>query len=220
MAYVRQTLDQFRNEARKIADQLAAAGQPIEELPRQWIIAISKSDLLETGTTAETVCKEIVSGAVDQLAGVARVFNSRSFGKQYLLLAAVKGDGNRVVDAHAYVGLQLIAPVSLLSVLDELAQKADRGHGFGIPRVIFERLAALIDFLDKLDDFLPPKYQVLTHLLRALSLKDGLEKGAEYFREKQEKAARKGKKLEAVAAAMKAELAADAAQKTFFRNQA
>ncbi len=142
VGYVRHTLDQFKNEARKIADQLAAEGQPIEELPRQWVIAVSKVDLLNESVSAESVCKQVVSGAADQLAGVARVFNSRSFGKQYLMLAAVKGDGSRVVDAHSYVGLQLIAPVALLSVLDELAQKADRGLAAGIPKVIFERLAA------------------------------------------------------------------------------
>lgn len=220
VAYVRHTLDQFKNEARKITDQLAAEGQPIGELPRQWVIAVSKADLLDDGVTAESICKEVVSGAADQLAGVGRVFYSVNFGKQHLLLAAVKGDDNRVVDAHSYVGLQLIAPVALLSVLDELAQKADRGHAVGIPKTIFERLAALIDFVDKLDDFLPPKFQMLTHLLKALSLKEGLEKGADFFRDKQEKAARKGKVLDAAGAAMKAELASEAAQTAFFRNQA
>tara|TARA_R110001592_G_scaffold261196_1_gene526026 strand:+ start:12973 stop:14058 length:1086 start_codon:yes stop_codon:yes gene_type:complete len=217
--YVCHTLDQFKNEARKIVDQLAAEGKPIEELPRQWVIAVSKADLLTEGATAEAVCKQVVSDAADQLAGVARVFNARGFGKQYLLLAAVSADGSRVVDAHSYLGLQLIAPVALLSVLDELAQKAGRGRPAGLAKAILERLAAFTDLIDKLDDFLPIKYQVLTKLLKALAVKEGLDKGANYFREKQAKAARSGKKIEAAVAAMKAELTSEAAQVAFFRNQ-
>jgi hypothetical protein len=219
MAYVRKSLDQFRNEARKIADASAAFGQPLDALPRQWLIAISKADLLPDGTTAEAVCKQIVAGASDQLRGVARVFNSRSFGTQYLLLSSVRGDQQRVLDPHAFIGLQLIAPIALLAVLDELAQSSSRGGGYGVPRAIFERLAALVSLVDKLDDFLPPKYQMLTQLLKALALKEGLDKGIDHFREKQERAARKGRHLDAVAAAMKAELANERAQSAYFRNQ-
>jgi GTPase SAR1 family protein len=219
LPYVQRFVDQFRNEARKIVDEFAEAGQPLEALPQQWLIAISKSDILPNGTTAEAICKDIVSGAGDQLAGVARVFNSRAFGSQYLLLSSVRGDGNRVLDASAYVGLQLIAPIALLFVLNELASKAGTGQAYGVPRAIFERLAALVSLIDHLDDFLPPKYQILTQLLKALALKEGLDKGAEYFRERQDQAARKGRQLEAAAAAMKAELSNKKAQSAYFRNQ-
>lgn len=219
LPYVRRLFDQFRNEARKIADEFAAAGQPLEALPQQWLIAVSKADILPDGTTAEAVCKDIVGGASDQLAGVARVFNSRAFGSQYLLLSSVRGDGSRVLDSHAYVGLQLIAPIALLSVLDELAKKASKGQGYGVPHAIFERLAALVSLIDRLDDFLPPKYQTLTQLLKALALKEGLDKGSDYFRVRQDQAARKGQCLEAAAAAMKAELSNERAQSAYFRNQ-
>jgi hypothetical protein len=188
-------------------------------LPKQWIIAISKADLLPADVTAEKVCRDIVSGAADQLAGVAKAVNSKSFGSQYLLLSSVRGDGGHVIDAHEFIGLQLVAPVALVSVLSELADKAAKGSGFGILKTILERLSALVDLVDKLDDFLPPKYQVLTQLLKALALKDGVDKGAEYFREKQAAAAKKGKVLEAAAAALRAELASTAAQRAFFRNQ-
>ena len=219
LPYVRHLLDQFRNEARRISDEFAASGAPLESLPKQWIIAISKADLLPADVTAEKVCRDIVSGAADQLAGVAKAVNSKSFGSQYLLLSSVRGDGGHVIDAHEFIGLQLVAPVALVSVLSELADKAAKGSGFGILRTILERLSALVDLVDKLDDFLPPKYQVLTQLLKALALKDGIDKGADYFREKQAAAAKKGKVLEAAAAALRAELASTAAQRAFFRNQ-
>ncbi|MBA2664507.1 MAG: hypothetical protein H0U74_19625 [Bradymonadaceae bacterium] len=219
MPYVRHLLDQFRTEARRISDDFAANGEPLEPFPRQWIIAISKADLLPPEVSAEVVCKEIVRGAVDQLEGVAKAVNSPSFGSQYLLLSSVQGDGERVVDAHQFIGLQLVAPIALVSVLSELANKAAKGEGFGYLRAIMERLAAIVDFVDKLDDFLPPKYKVLTQLLKALALKDGLNKGSEYFRGMQAAAAKRGQVLEASAAAMRAELASPHAQKAFFRNQ-
>jgi hypothetical protein len=188
-------------------------------MPKQWIIAISKSDLLPADATAETVCKDIVSGAADQLAGVAKALNSKSFGNQYLLLSSVRGDGGHVINAHEFIGLQLIAPVALVSVLSELAAKASKGTAYGILKSILEGMSVLVDVIDKLDDFLPPKYQMLTVLLKALALKDGIDKGTDYFRDKQVAAAKRGKTLEATAAAFRAELASNAAQRAFFRNQ-
>lgn len=219
LPYVRQLLDQFRAEARRIKDEFAAGGNPLGGLPKQWIIAISKSDLLPEGTTAESVCKDVVSGAADQLSGVAKAVNSKSFGQQFLLLSSVQGDGSRVLDAHEFVGLQLVAPVALLSVLAELAEKADKGAGYGLLSAVVERLAAVIDLVDKLDNFLPLKYQILTKILKALALQKGLDKGAEYFREKQAVAAKRGRALEAVAAAMRAELASPVADHVYFQNQ-
>ena len=147
------------------------------------------------------------------------MFNSRAFGSEYLLLSSVRGDGSRVLDSHAYVGLQLIAPISLLSVLDELAKKASKGQGYGVPRAIFERLAALVSLIDRLDDFLPPKYQTLTQLLKALALKRGTRQGSRLFPREQDQAARKGQYLEAAAAAMMAELSNERAQSAYFRIQ-
>ncbi|MCZ7585369.1 MAG: hypothetical protein M5R36_19645 [Deltaproteobacteria bacterium] len=169
--------------------------------------------------SAEAICKEIVADAADQLAGIARAVHSKSFGHQFLLLSSVRGDGACVVDAHQYIGLQLVAPVALVSVLSELAEKAGTGPGYGFLRGILERLGAVVDLIDSFDDFLPPKYQVVTKFLKALALKDGLDKGVEYFREKQVNAAKKGKALEAVAAALRAELASNAAQMAYYKNQ-
>lgn len=219
MAYVRGFFDQFRHEARRISDEFASAGNPLELLPRQWIIAVSKIDLLPSGTTAAAICKEIVAGAADQIAGLASAVKSSSFGHQYLLLSSVRGDGAQVLDAHAYVGLQLVAPVALVSVLSELVEKAGKGTTFGVVTAIVERLSALVALIDKLDDFLPRKYQILTQLLNALALKEGLNKSADYFREKQKNAAKRGRGLEAAAAAMRAELASPAAQLAYYRNQ-
>lgn len=219
ISYVHCLLDQFKNEIRNIKDSLATDGKPITGLPKQWIIAISKADILPESKTAEDICKTIVSGGSEQLEGLRNVVDSKDFGCQYLLISSVKGKDNKVVDAHKYIGIQLIAPVALMSVLADLAKKVGRGGGYGIIKEIFVKLRSLVDFVDKIDDFLPKKYQLVTLLLRAVQLQEGLEKGKEFFRKKQATAAQKGEKIDAAISAMKAELASDAAQHTFYRNQ-
>lgn len=219
VTYVRQLFDQFRNEIRKVADHFAARGEPLTDLPSQWIILLSKCDLLATSTTAETVCKRIVADASDQLAGIAKAVHSRTFGRQFLLVSSVRAEGTRVIDAHDYIGLHLIAPVALLSTLSDVAERASKGGGFGTLRAILFRLSKIVDLLDGLDDFLPLKYQLLTKLLKAFDLKQILEHGSDFYRKKQAVAAARGKSLEAVAAAMKAELRSDEAQFAYYVNQ-
>ena len=88
LPYVRQLLDQFKAEARRIVDALDENKESIdpETFPRHWILAVSKADTLPLDKTAEVVCKEIVIGAADQLAGVAKAVRATSFGHQFLLL--------------------------------------------------------------------------------------------------------------------------------------
>lgn len=218
LQYVRKVLDVFKNEVRRISDELAASGNPISALPRQWLVAISKADLLPD-QTAEAISKEIVKGAADQLAGVANAVDSRQFGNDFLLLSSVRGNGATVIDAHESSALQLIVPVVLLSILTEAAQRADNGAVFGTLKSIMKRLSSILVLLDQLDDWLPPKYQLVTGLLKAIALKEGVDKGCDYFLEKQQAAAKRGKALEAAVAAMQAELAKPGSERVFFRNQ-
>lgn len=217
LPYVRALLDGLKNEIRRISSSPENAG--VGSLPTQWFIAISKADLLSKETTAETICKSILKGAADQLQGVAKSVNSKSFGHQFLLVSSAAADGSKVIDVHRFIGLQLIAPLSLLSILSEFVEKADNGKIYGALENILKAVSGIVDIIDKLDDMLPPKYQILTGILRALSLKEGLGKGTQYFKEKQSEAAKRGRLLDAIAAAMQAELASPAAQHAFFRNQ-
>ena len=219
ISYVNCLLDQFKNEIRNIRDALASDGKPITDFPKQWIIALSKADILPESKTAEDICKTIVSDGSEQLEGLAKVIDSKDFGCQYLLISSVKGKDNKVINAHQYIGIQLIAPIALMSVLAELARKVGRGGGYGTFKEIFIKLKSLVDCVDKIDDFLPKKYQVLTHLLKVMQLQEGLEKSVDFFRGEQAMAAQKGEKIDAAISAMKAELASDAAQRAFYRNQ-
>jgi hypothetical protein len=80
-------------------------------------------------------------------------------------------------------------------------------------------LRNLTEVVDKLDDFLPPKYRVLTVLLKALRTKEGLTVSAEKLRQKQGAAARRGKALDAAAYALRAELASPETARAYFKTR-
>jgi hypothetical protein len=217
--YVRHLLDQFKAEIRRIKDFHAAGGNPIDDFPKQWVIAISKADVLPEGTTAQMTCGQIVGGAADQLAGIAKALESDRFGDQFLHISSVQGDGSRVLDAHRYVGLQLIAPVAFLAVLTEIAEKAGSGTVWNFLNGVVRRVSNLTELIDSLDDFLPAKYRLITMLIKAMDIKDALDKTSEWLREKQIESAKRGQVLKAVNYAMLAELRSEAAKFSYFKNQ-
>ena len=219
LPYVHALLDQFKNEIRRISDDILRQGESTGQIPSIWILALSKSDVLPNEATAESMCRAIVLGSSDQLKGVAKAIGTQRFGNRFLLLSSVRAEGTRVVDAHRWMGLQLVAPLVLMAVLEEAAERASRGTAHGIVASVFQRLSKIVDFIDQLDDFLPLKYQILTKLLQALDLKEGLEKGVAYFREQQARAARKGDATRAAVASLKAELSAPEGQRAYFKNQ-
>ncbi len=73
--------------------------------------------------------------------------------------------------------------------------------------------------IDKIDDFLPKKYQLISHLIKSMQIHEGLDKGEDFFRKKRASAAQKGEKTDAAVAAMKVELISNAAQHAFYRKQ-
>ncbi len=218
-AYVHYLLDQFKNEIRQIKDCLSSEGKPIEAFPKQWIIAISKADILPENITAEDICKKIVSDSNDQLEGLKKAVDSADFGCQYMLISSVKGEGKKVINSHKYIGLQLIAPVVLLSILSECAEKIGKRRIFGPFAGIFRKLQSFVGLIDKIDDFLPKKYQLISHLIKSMHIHEGLDKGEGFFKKKRADAVQKGEKIDAAVAAMKVELVSEAAQHAFYRNQ-
>src|SRR6188768_2013201 len=161
MTYARSLLDQFRAEIRRITGELSALGQA-PDFPDQWLIAFSKADLLGEGATALTLAEQLREGAADQLSGVQKAVGlSSSFGQEYLLLSAVRGDGRRVLDAHQTLGLTTIAPIVLLGALARVAEKTGRGRVWGTLATALDVLRGLTEAVDKLDDLLLPKYRIL-----------------------------------------------------------
>jgi GTPase SAR1 family protein len=219
ITYARTLLDQFRAEIRRVTNELSALGQA-PDFPDQWLIAFSKADLLGENATALTLAEQLREGAADQLTGVQKAVGGKSsFGQEYLLLSAVRGDGRRVLDAHQSLGLTAIAPVVLLGALARVAEEIGRGRVWGTLATTLEVLRSLTEVVDKLDDFLPPKYRVLTVLLKALRTKEGLTVSAEKLRHKQSAAARRGKALDAAAYALRAELASPETARAYFKTR-
>jgi hypothetical protein len=219
LTYVRSLLDQFRAEIRRIVGELSVLGKA-PDFPEQWLIAFSKADLLPLNTTAMTLAQELRDGAADQLLGVQKaVGGAASFGQEFLLLSAVKGDGRRVLDAHETLGLTTIAPLVLLGALSRVAEKTGRGRVWGTLATTLEVLRTISDAIDKLDDFLPVRYRVLTVLLKALRTKEGLSVGADKLRERQKTAANRGKLLDAAAYALRAELASPETERAYFKTR-
>jgi hypothetical protein len=219
LTYARSLLDQFRAEIRRITNELSALGQA-PDFPEQWLIAFSKADLLGEQASALTLGQELREGAADQIAGVQKaVGGDSSFGTEFLLLSAVRGDGQRVLDAHQSLGLTAIAPIVLLGALARVAEKTGRGRVWGTLATALTVMRGLTEAIDKLDDFLPSKYRVLTVLLKALRTREGLTVGAEKLRERQRSAAHRGKALDAAAYALRAELASRETERAYFKTR-
>jgi hypothetical protein len=218
LTYARSLLDQFRAEIRRISNELSALGQA-PDFPQQWLIAFSKADLLGDKATALTLAQQLREGAADQLSGVQKAVGGSSFGTEFLLLSAVRGDGQRVLDAHQSLGLTAIAPIVLLGALSQVAEKTGRGRVWGTLATALTVMRGLTEAIDKLDDFLPPKYRILTVLLKALRTKEGLTVGAEKLRERQKSAAKRGKALDAAAYALRAELSSRETERAYFKTR-
>ncbi|HYP87153.1 MAG TPA: hypothetical protein VEQ59_03355, partial [Polyangiaceae bacterium] len=155
-----------------------------------------------------------------QLLGVQKaVGGGSSFGQEFLLLSAVRGDGRRVLDAHQSLGLTAIAPLVLLGALSRVAEKTGRGRIWGTLATTLDVMRGVTEAIDKLDDFLPAKYRVLTVLLKALRTKEGLTVSAEKLRERQKAAARRGKALDAAAYALRAELGQPDTERAYFKTR-
>ncbi len=81
------------------------------------------------------------------------------------------------------------------------------------------KLRGLRGSIDKVDGFLPTRYQLGSHLIKSMHSHEGRDKGEDFFRKKMTKAAQKGEKTDAAVAAMKLELISSAAQHAFYRKQ-
>lgn len=218
--YVCYLFDQFKNVIDNILDNLAAAGEPQTDFPKQWILAMSKSDQLKQGTTAEDICKEILRGAAGNIKGVADVVSSDSFGHQYLLLSSVKGSDTKVENAHENIGLTLIAPIALVASLTQIVNNLPSGIAAQVLIQIIGKIKDVAGLLDKLDIFFPPQFKSIVTLLKLILSKDILDKTEEYFKNKLDEAIKNKDSIAAVTNLMNELIVSDEAKKVFFISQA
>lgn len=115
---------QFRSELARQRQVLLSSGRrKLGRYPSIWVVCLSKADLFH-GYTAETFRKEVLKYADAELRGLREELKSMvknpdlvSIGEEYLLLSSAEfdPDSQHVKDPTKTIGIDLIAPISLLA---------------------------------------------------------------------------------------------------------
>lgn len=226
--YVKKLFDSFRNAIEQIDRNNS------EKFPDEWLIAISKSDLLDTDDTVEIIAHEIRKLALEELNALKETLQSNAFGDRFILLSSVKADGQKVINAEKTVGLELIAPLSMRGIAQQAAKAADDQNKDAqklatqesektVLKGIFGVLKWITKNIDKIDDILPKKYQYITQSIKILGVEELLDEKLKdmdskqaYYENEMRVAAEKGDLLRATIEGMKVELARSATSKAYF----
>lgn len=218
-AYLGALLSQFNNVVRNLLQPEHGTTSVVTTFGvADWIILLTKADLMPEDYTAEQLATECLELA-EEINGLGDTLSSRRFGDRYLLVSAALGEEDRVIDVEKSIGLDLIAPCALLSVAEHVVAEA-KAKVPTDPRPWWLRVArAVVEVLDKADDFLPKKYQVLTGLLRIFGANEAIAQTEKGYRDRQASLAAQGRAMEAGVAAMKADLQRASASRYFFQTQ-
>jgi len=171
--------------------------------PETWLIALTKADLLPD-FDARSFERAVIGSSGKQFQDFAKQLKCDSFGCKYLRLASVKtGYSGEIIDIKSTIGIDCIAPAALMMTLEEaqriVAQKAKQ-EPFG--EQVIAKLKDFILFLDTIDDFLPPKFQVITIMLKALKISELLGAKLEDLRAKRDQYIKEENVLGATIASM------------------
>ena len=218
--YVKRLFNHFTNEIKRIQSQINMGGETlvIEDFPKEWIIAFTKSDVLEE-KNAKQISKKILRNCLGEIDALGKQLNTDNIGHRLLLLSSVEAKDGMIIEPKNNFGLDLIAPLAFESVISRFK------NAMGVPKTdiiiiqVIKGLKPIINLLDKLDDFLPKKYQVLTIILEALRIKENLEKGETFFADRAKGLEKKKKALESLLNRFKAQLANESNKRYFFQNQ-
>ncbi len=128
--YLRAHLAHMTNE---IANLLRHSGNakkknnPLKDMV--WVMALSKADTLESTLTAADFADFVNRYAGDQLDTLRQRLGEAgcpSFGMNYLLFSSVLGTGQRILDINKTIGLDLIAPLALRTILEKELQNIEK----------------------------------------------------------------------------------------------
>lgn len=201
--YVRKLFEHFKNEFKRIERDTLQLGKTVAKGPETWLIALTKADLIPD-FDATSFQKAVISSSGKQFQELASQLHCDSFGCKYLRLASVKtGSSGEIIDTNSTIGIDCIAPAALMMNLEEIqriiAKKAEE-KTFG--QHVIAKLKDFISFLDTIDDFLPPKFQVITIILKALKVSELLDGKLEVVRERRDSYIKAGNVLGATIASM------------------
>ncbi|WP_437682115.1 hypothetical protein [Sorangium sp. So ce131] len=245
--YIRWLFEHFADECERLGRTSAAAGVEVS-FPREWILALSKADLFPPEYRAEDFAREVCRDADDQLAKLCAVLRAeQAFGHRFMLLSSVaaprdRRDAGEVgeprdadearegaetgepraprIDPKASIGVRTLAPAILVSTVEGAVREAQAARRDKSAReTLLEGLRGLVQFVDSIDDFLPKKYQIVSKILRYISLKDLVSTRLDRLKRAREDAIRKGDTFKAVLTAMVAALREEEGLRAYHQNQ-
>ncbi|MDO8329854.1 MAG: hypothetical protein Q7T36_05215 [Fluviicoccus sp.] len=94
-----------------------------------WVMALSKADLFDNNLSASDFSDFVNRYAHDQLDTLRQRLEEAgrpSFGMNYLLFSSVLGTGQKILDINKTIGLDLIAPLAMRSLLEKELQHFER----------------------------------------------------------------------------------------------
>ncbi|HQV22980.1 MAG: hypothetical protein H6996_09205 [Moraxellaceae bacterium] len=127
--YLRAHLAHMTNEIANLLRQTGTKKKHNALKDMVWIMALSKADMLEPNLTAADFADFVNRYAGDQLDTLRQRLGEAgcpSFGMNYLLFSSVLGTGQRIIDINKNIGLDLIAPLALRTILEKELQNADK----------------------------------------------------------------------------------------------
>jgi GTPase SAR1 family protein len=220
--YLRDTLHRFSNLIEDIKSDLEKEIGFTSDIPQTVLLAVSKADLLREEETAETVARKVLSDAMHEVNAIARSLGSSKespapFLSHIILLSSAACDADGRADVSRTMSLNLIAPIVLAAILDNAAKRSGKKPWSGYLASMLDGLASLLWLIDKIDDFLPKKYQIITAILRALPLETLARGKAEDLRRIRQEALERFDVITAAAAAMASELIEAQGTRAYFR---
>ena len=102
---------------------------PGDEL-KDWVIALTKADMMNQGFTAEDFSREVLLHGDEPLRKLTMRFTSNTgatptkrFGTQFMILSSALGDGLHVRSAEQTIGLDLLIPAAFQAAFVRLAEQ-------------------------------------------------------------------------------------------------
>lgn len=205
--YIRKLFDNFKNEFKKIKresmqkDKSKKGKKKDDKIgPDKWIIALSKADLIPD-FKAYDFSKEIIRLVGRQFGDIDEKIDANGFGDRYLLLASVKCDASGQIISDTTIGIDCIAPASLIASIENAKRiKVEMAKSSKLSWLNW--LKSFILDIDKYDDFLPIKYQVITKLIKKFKLEEIINEHIDASKKRCNDCIQASNVLEATVAAM------------------
>ena len=224
--YVKTALSNISNQITRQRRQMGAQNLPLGDYPQEWVIALSKADLLP-GLTAKAFYEDLMRSAGQELKRLMLdVDRAPANGRplNYMLLSSVSSANGSKVDSLDSLGLELITPVALLSAMKMLGESISGQRRDDFWQSMWEGfLGASTWFLKNLHLFeetaeeLHPKLRPILQFLRAAEFHRYPEATLESIRKEKSEAIQRRDAVRTTYLAMEEEIQSEDFKRVYFR---